>query len=167
MPDDYAFQTQPLPDLAPFGGNAVNNALSTSPPQGPDIPVAAYGTVDSPFGDPPVNGGGGGGSPVPTPPNCTDNWSIGTILTASVSFPCTGSTSTIQQSGVSFDDGSGNTATLGSNGSLQMVNGSNTLDVDITTLNADAQTMKINELDVCHMGAAGKRQFICGDAYAA
>jgi len=41
------------------------------------------------------------------------------------------------------------------------------LEISSDDITEDSGTVRFVELDVCHMGAAGKRQFLCGDAYAA
>lgn len=64
--DDYIYQSIPIPQIPPFGGNALNNALSTSPGSSSadsNISTAAYALAPSPFGD----AVGGGGTPIPPP----------------------------------------------------------------------------------------------------
>jgi len=130
--DDYIYQSIPIPQVPPFGGNALNNALSTSmgSSSDPNISTAAYSSVPSPFSD----GVGGGGTPAPPPLTCADDIQANTLSTSAVSFPCESSTSTIQVSGASFDDGSGNTATIGYNGVVEIVNGGKTCTIDVTGL---------------------------------
>lgn len=41
------------------------------------------------------------------------------------------------------------------------------LEISIDDITEDSGTVRFVELDVCHMGAHGKRQFLCGAAYAA
>lgn len=180
--DNYTFASLPLPPLPPFGGNALNNALSSSSPDAPNIPVASYIDDPSPFPGVGGDGGGGGGSG-----SCADPFAASTLNVSTIKLNCTDGTSEITNSHINLDDDAGSTASFdapagkvsveNANGEVEaaytgvraqvVADGTDWLsilysDFDITK---DVQ-IKLQELDVCHMGSPGFRKFVAGDSYA-
>ena len=162
--DDYQYQSWPLPKVEPWGGSPESNAgipqLDAS-----SYPTASSLSVPSPFDNPASGGGGGGGG---TDPTCATNWSIGNIATTEVVMPCDAPRSTYGPNALALDDDSGNTAEVSAvNQWIKLAGGDVDLNIDMGDAEADSVSIKLQEIDVCHMGQPGKRQFVAGDAYAA
>lgn len=148
MPDEDSYRYRPIPLPVPdvIGGQADSATQIAIDPAnnvpGPGDPTS------SPFGDQVANpissgsgGGGGGGS-------CSDDFLAKDINAATINFPCTDPTSTIQKTGASFDDGAGNTATIGVNGVVEIVNGGKTCTIDVTGL-PDGAVAQFRQYEIC------------------
>lgn len=147
MTDDYKYIQQKLPEPTQIGQNAYS-ATNISDTQPPNFPISSEGTTSAPFNSFP--GGGGGGGVVPPPFDCDSSVSVGTLQTGAVVFPCDTPTSSISTAGISLNSDVSTTW----------------LDVSQGAVNSDSGVIQLVELDVCHMGFPGKRQFVCGDSYA-
>lgn len=162
--DNYQYQSWPLPPVSPWGGSPDSNA-NIPQVESPNVPTAAALETPSPFDNGEGNGGGGGGGETPT---CETSWQIGTVATSQVNLPCDTPRSILGPNALSLQDESGNTAELSAvNQRVRITGSSGSLDIDMADVDSDSGTIELKELDVCHLGAPGKRQFVCGNAYAA
>lgn len=139
--DNYQYQPRPLPSWTPIGSDSLSASHSgVVEIGGPNVSPAS---LDSPFSNPDFTGGGGGGGAAP---DCGTSWSIGNITTSSVGLPCDAPVSTLTADTLALED---------------------TISISTAAVESASGVIQIIELDVPHMGAPGKRQFVCGDAYAA
>lgn len=165
MSDDYIYSPKPLPRKTVIGSNATaaSQVSSESPP---NFPFGSDQQLNPPYGGVNNGGGGGGGSD----PTCSTNWDIGTVRTSSVGLPCSGTVAaTLTDEGLVITVGS-KTLIIELNGSDNQIfldQGTKSVRIDPDDLTDDGADASFKELDVCHMGAPGKRVFLASDAYAA
>lgn len=164
--DTYRYQPIPLPSFGTVGIEAFSPS-QVAPTQvgGPNVDTPY---LDSPFSNPDfTGGGGGGGGDLPT---CADSRTIGTIRTGEVGLPCTGGIQAfLTDSGLEITSGS-KTLLIQLDGSANQFfldQGLKSVRVDPDDLTDDGPDASFRELDVCHMGQPGKRNFLCSEAYEA
>ena len=149
MADNYQYQPTPLPPSPDIGGDFYDGELIADLPT-PNVGVQSMDPTNTPYGQPtasplqPTSGGSGG--------SCSDDFTAQNVKCAAVVFPCADPTSSVTDLGISL-----------SNQDSPAVEWLNIFYTDMSL--ADDVLIKLQELDVCHMGAAGKRKFVCGDAY--
>jgi len=163
--DNYQYEPKPLPDWTPIGSDSLEASHSgVVEIGGPSVTPAA---LDSPFSNPDFTGGGGGGGDLPT---CADSRTIGTVRASEVSLPCEGSIQgTLTSAGLQITSGS-KTLLIQLDGSANQFfldQGTQSVRIDPDDLTTDGPDASFRELDVCHMGQPGKRNFLCSEAYAA
>lgn len=159
MGDDYTYPQKPLPPKQLLGGNAGTN-VEISGGGNPPFPVSSAFATPSPFANPDgYNPGGGGGGPA-TLEYITDeaNLIVG-------NGPSGNSTTTTVTAGGTGD----NTLSLSSadtgTGKAILILGANKILLSVDQVLTDSNQVELKEINVCHMGAPGLRQFLCGDAY--
>lgn len=143
--DNYQYQPKPLPQVPVIG--ADNYAPSQIARV--DFDDIGGAKIDipvnqSPYSNPDFTGGGGGA--IPPPFTCDDGITVGTIQASVIAFPCVTPTSSVSEAGIALDTW---------------------LNISQGAVSGDSGTIELKELDVPHMGAPGKRQFVCGNAYEA
>lgn len=165
MPEDnYQYPIKPLPGWTPIGADSLSASHSGVVEIG--IPNVSPASLESPFSNSDFTGGGGGGGDLPT---CADSRTIGAIRSSLIELPCTGTAlAVITDGGASVATAGGDSASLiAETGVLELVSGGKTVYIQASAIGADSGDIDLKELDTCHMGAPGKRQVLCGNAYAA
>lgn len=184
--DNYTYPIKPFPQWDAIGvSNFSPSEIAKVSFDDIGSPPVVAPIAPSPYTNPDFTGGGGGGGGGSNP-TCATNWSIGTVNTSLINLPCTGSVSSLTSAILSLSSASNGISVNASSGVIQintpagniqlsLVNDSITISntsgrsasMDLQDLTDDGPNAIFRELDVCHMGQPGKRNFFCSEAYEA
>lgn len=159
MGDDYTYPQKPLPVKQLLGGNTGTNVEISGGGNTP-FPVSSAFSTPSPFANPDgynPGGGGGGGDLL----YITDE---ADLVVGSGSAG--NSTTTTVTSGGTGNNLLNLTSAETGTGQAVLNLGANKIWLSVADVLADSGQVELKEINVCHMGVSGLRQFLCGDAYA-
>lgn len=156
MGDDYTYPQKPLPVKQLLGGNTGTNVEIAGLGNLPFSTSSSLSTP-SPFANPDGYGGGGGGGG-------GGLLYITDALSLKLGEGPAGNANNITISSSATGDNFIELTTLGISGKAIL----NVGDISLSQDEVETGSGQINlkEINVCHMGVSGLRQFLCGDAYA-